>query len=127
MLHDMSVLRQERTRVPGTIIETCKTKAGDVKLRVPKLRQQKFETAILGRYRRRESSVEEALLEMSLAGVSFRRVEDIIKALWGTKVGPGTVFNLNKKIYDRIERWRTRPIEGSHPYVYLDGIVMKRS
>src|SRR5262249_22946297 len=40
------------------------TKAGEVRLRVPKLRQQTFETAIIERYRRRESSVEEALIEM---------------------------------------------------------------
>ena len=51
------------------------TKAGEVRLRVPKLRQQTFETAIIERYRRRESSVEEALIEMYLAGVSVRRVE----------------------------------------------------
>src|SRR6516165_3193348 len=49
------------------------TKAGEVRLRVPKLRQQTFETAIIERYRRRESSVEEALIEMYLAGVSVRR------------------------------------------------------
>ena len=62
------------------------TKAGEVRLRVPKLRQQAFETAIIERYRRRESSVEEALIEMYLAGVSVRRVEDITEALWGTRV-----------------------------------------
>ncbi len=103
------------------------TSAGEVKLKVPKLRQQKFETAIIERYRRRESSVEEAMMEMYLAGVSVRRVEDITEALWGTKVSPGTVSNLNKKIYARIEKWRNRPISGDHPYVYLDGIVLKRN
>jgi transposase-like protein len=103
------------------------TKAGEVKLRVPKLRQQKFETAIIERYKRRESSVEEALIEMYLAGVSVRRVEDITQVLWGTKVSPGTVSNLNKKIYKRIEEWRNRPINGHFPYVYLDGIVLKRT
>ena len=64
---------------------------------------------------------------MYLAGVSVRRVEDITEALWGTRVRPSTVSNLNKKIYATIEAWRIRPIEGAHPYVYLDGIVMKRS
>ena len=103
------------------------TKAGEVRLRVPKLRQQTFETAIIARYRRRESSVEEALIEMYLAGVSVRRVEDITEALWGTRVSPSTVSDLNKKIYGTIEAWRNRPIEGEHPYVYLDGIVLKRS
>ena len=103
------------------------TKAGEVKLKVPKLRRQTFETAIIERYRRREASVEEALIEMYLAGVSVRRVEDITEALWGTKVSPATLSNLNKKIYKQIETWRNRPIAGAHPYVYLDGIVLKRS
>ena len=88
---------------------------------------QTFETAIIERYRRRESSVEEALIEMYLAGISVRRVEDITEALWGTRVSPSTVSNLNKKIYVKIEAWRNRRIEGEHPYLYLDGIVMKRT
>ena len=96
-------------------------------LKVPKLRLQTFETAIIERYRRRESSVEEALIEMYLAGVSVRRVEDITEALWGTRVSPGTVSNLNKKIYGQIEAWRNQPIEGEQPYLYLDGIVLKRT
>jgi putative transposase len=103
------------------------TKAGEVTLKVPKLRKQTLDTAIIERYRRRESSVEEALMEMYLAGVSVRRVEDITEALWGTRVSPSTVSDLNKKIYARIDEWRNAPIEGEHPYVYLDGIVMKRT
>jgi transposase-like protein len=98
-----------------------------VSLKVPKLRTLPFETAIIDRYRRRESSVEEALVEMYLAGVSVRRVEDITEALWGSKVSPSTVSELNKKIYGRIDAWRERPLEGEHPYVYLDGIYLKRS
>jgi len=82
---------------------------------------------IIERYRRRETSVEESLVEMYLAGVSVRRVEDITEALWGTRVSPSTVSNLNQKIYAKIEAWRNRRIEGEHPYLYLDGIVMKRS
>ena len=103
------------------------TRAGEVTLKVPKLRQQTFETAIIERYRRREASVEEALIEMYLAGVSVRRVEGITEALWGTKVSPGTISNLNKKVYEKIEAWRNRSIEEEVPYVYLDGIVLKRS
>jgi transposase-like protein len=86
-----------------------------------------FETAIIERYKRRESSVEEALIEMVLAGVSVRRIEDITEALWGTKVSPSTVSELNQKIYAEIESWRNQPITGSFAYVYLDGIWLKRS
>lgn len=111
----------------GSYRRKLHTKAGEVELTVPKLRALPFETAIIERYRRRETSVEEALVEMYLAGVSVRRVEDITEALWGTKVSSGTVSRLNSKIYETIEKWRMSPIEGQHPYVYLDGISMKRS
>ena len=45
----------------------------------------------------------------------------------GPRVSSGTVSKLNKKVYKHIETWRNRPIEGEFPYVYLDGIVFKRS
>jgi transposase-like protein len=94
---------------------------------VPKLRTLPFETEIIQRYRRREASVEEALIEMYLAGVSVRRVEDITEALWGSRVSPSTVSELNKKVYGKIDKWRNRPVRGKHPYVYLDGMYLKRS
>src|ERR1700733_1169293 len=124
--------RYERTEArkdtrAGSYQRQLQTKAGEVTLKVPKLRTLPFETAIIERYRRRESSVEEALVEMYLAGVSVRRVEDITEALWGTKVSPSTVSELNQKIAATIEAWRNRPIEGEFPYVYLDGIWLKRS
>ena len=111
----------------GSYDRHLQTKAGEVTLTVPKLRNLPFETAIIERYRRRESSVEEALIEMYLAGVSVRRVEDITQALWGTRVSASTVSDLNQKIYGKINEWRERPLVGNFPYVYLDGIWLKRS
>ena len=104
------------------------TTSGDVTLKVPRLKGISFETAIIERYRRRESSVEEALIEMYLAGVSVRRVEDITEALWGTKVSPSAISELNKKAYVHIEDWRNRPLQGGrYPYVYVDGIYLRRN
>lgn len=111
----------------GHYPRTLTTTAGDVELRVPRLRTLPFESEIIERYRRRQSSVEESLVEMYLAGVSVRRVEDITEALWGTKVSASAVSELNQKIYATIDEWRNRPIEGAHPFVYLDGIWLKRS
>ena len=104
------------------------TTSGDVTLHVPRLKGISFETAIIERYRRREISVEEALIEMYLAGVSVRRVEDITEALWGSKVSASTISELNKKAYVNIESWRNRPLQGGkYPYVYVDGIYLKRN
>ena len=95
---------------------------------MPKLKGISFETAIIEWCRRRESSVEEALIEMYLAGVSVRRVEDITEALWGSRVSPSTISKLNKKAYAHIEDWRKRPLQGGHyPYVYVDGIYLRRN
>jgi len=97
------------------------TTSGDVTLKVPKLKGVSFETAIIERYRRRESSLEEALIEMYLAGVSVRRVEDMTEALWGTKVSPSTISELNKKAYVHIEDWRNRPLQGGKLPVHIFG------
>lgn len=65
---------------------------------------------------------------MYLAGVSVRRVEDITEALWGSKVSPATISELNKKAYVHIEDWRNRPLQGGHyPYVYVDWIYLRRN
>ena len=111
----------------GYYKRSLETKSGKVRLNVPKLRKIPFESAIIERYKRRECSVEEALIEMYLAGVSVRRVEDITQALWGTKVSAGTISNLNKQIYKKINTWRNRKLEGEYPYVFLDGLVLKRT
>lgn len=96
----------------GHYSRKLRTQAGEAGLKVPKLRRQTFETAIIERCRRRDISIEEAIVQMYLAGVSVRRVEDIAEALWGTRVSSGTVSNLNRKVYERIGRWRNQAIEG---------------
>ena len=96
-------------------------------LTVPRLRTLPFDTQIIERYRRRLSSVEEALVEMYLAGVSTRRVEDITEALWGTRVSASTVSELNQRVYARIDAWRDRPLAGDYPYLFVDGIWLKRT
>lgn len=103
------------------------TGAGEIELEMPKLRTLTFETAIIERYKRREASIEEALVEMYLAGVSTRRVEDITEILWNARLSAGTMSRLNGKVYEQIEAWRQRPLDGSYPYVYLDGIYLKRN
>lgn len=103
------------------------TTSGQIELDVPKLRGATFQTAVIERYRRRETSVEEAIIEMYLAGVSTRRIEDVSEILWGAGVSAGTVSNLNEKAYKSVEEWRSRPLTGEYPYVFIDGIYLKRS
>jgi transposase-like protein len=103
------------------------TTSGEVTVRMPKLKGMRFTTAIIERYRRRETSVEEAMIEMYLAGVSTRRIEDVSEALWGASVSAATVSNLNEKAFASVEAWRSRPLTRAYPYVYVDGIYLKRA
>ena len=59
---------------------------------------------IIERYRRRQSSVEESLVEMYLAGVSVRRVEDITEALRGTKVRASAVVLVQPERENGLDR-----------------------
>ena len=127
-----SAAKYERTEArqgyrSGHYSRKLTTTSGEVRLEIPKLKGVSFETAIIERYRRRESSVEEALIEMYLAGVSVRRVEDISEALWGSRVSASTISELNQKAYVHIEEWRNRKLSGKYPYVYVDGIYLKRN
>ena len=102
-------------------------KAGRLALKVPKLKGAVFESAVIERYRRREQSVEESLIDMYLAGVSTRRVDDISQLLWGERMPSQTLSDKLKKVYGDIDSWRTRPLESEYPYVFMDGVWHKRS
>ncbi len=102
-------------------------KAGRLALKVPKLKGAVFESAVIERYRRREESVEEALIDMYLAGVSTRQVDDISQLLWGDRMPSQTLSDKLKKVYGEIEAWRTRPLGDEYPYVFMDGVWHKRS
>lgn len=103
------------------------TTSGQVTLKMPKLKGMRFATAVIERCKRRETSVEEAIIEMYLAGVSTRRIEDVGEILWGAGVSAGTVSNLNEKAFKAVDEWRCRPLAREYPYACIDGIYLKRS
>ena len=70
---------------------------------------------------------EEAIIEMYLAGVSTRRIEDVSETLWGAGVSAGTVSNLNDKAFKAVDEWRCRPLTCEYPHISIDGIYLKRS
>ena len=101
-------------------------KAGKMSLKVPKLKGAVFESAVIERYRRREESVEEALIDMYLAGVSTRQVDDVSQLLWGDRMPSQTLSDKLKKVYADIDEWRGRPLEQDYPYLFMDGVCHKR-
>lgn len=101
------------------------TRVGEIELEVPRMRVLAFQTEVIDRYRRMEISLEEAMIEMYLSGVSTRKITDITEALCDTTVSPAKQSRLNKKVYERLEAFINRPLEAYYPYLYLDGMVIK--
>lgn len=109
----------------GTRQRQLLTRVGDITLNVPRLRTVPFQSQIVDRYKRMESSLEEALLEMYFQGVSTRKVAGITEELLGVPVSAGRMSRLNLKVADKLEAWRERPLEATYRYLYLDGTVVK--
>ena len=103
------------------------TSSGEVTIHMPKLKGTRFTAAIIERYRRRETGVEEAVIEMCLAGVPTRRMEDASEIPWGSSASAATVSDPNERASASVEGWRNRPLERACPYVHVDGIHLKRS
>ena len=70
-----------------------------------KLKGVRFTTVVVERCRWRETSVEEAIIEMRLAGVSTRRIEDVCEIPWGSSASAATVPNLDEKASASVEAW----------------------
>ena len=67
-----------------------------------------------------------AVIEMHLAGVSTGRIEGVSRILQGAGVSAGTVSDPNDKSSAPVEEWGNRLLEGGHPYVFVDGVCLKR-
>ena len=124
--------RYERTaereaRRAGHYDRGLTTSSGEVTIHMPKLKGARLATAAIERHRRRETGVEEAMIEMHLAGVSTRRIEDVSEILWGSSVSAATVPDLNGKAFASAGERRNRPPGSACPYACVDGIYLKRS
>ena len=95
-------------------------------LKVPKLKGAVFESAVIERYRRREESVEEALIDMYLAGVSTRQVDDVQPAPVGR---PHALADPERQAQARLcgyRRMAGQALEQDYPYLFMDGVWHKR-
>lgn len=96
-------------------------------LRVPRAREGAFLTEVFERYKRMTGSMEEAVLEMYLQGVSTRKVEQITGRLSGVKISKDAVSRIAARLEEALKAWRERRLEGAYPYLYLDATYLKTS
>jgi putative transposase len=93
-------------------------------IRVPRSRIS-YQSEILPNYQRRAQQINEMIRTMFLAGVSTRRVGEVLNMVWGEEVSPQTVSNICRSLDYEVESYHRRAIADNYVYLFFDGIVLK--
>jgi transposase-like protein len=101
------------------------TRVGELELRIPKLRQGSFFPSLLEPRRRAEKALVAVVQQAYIEGVSTRKVDDLLLALGLTGIDKSAVSRACKTLDEVIEPFRTRPLAGSYPYIWLDALYLK--
>lgn len=108
----------------GTYLRRMLTSLGQIEIAVPRSREQGSPVDVIGRYRRRTEEVDDMIAEAYVSGVSQRKMGKVTEALMGEQVSRSTVSRVAKRLDEAVDALRTQPIEGPHPYLYLDGTFL---
>ena len=101
------------------------TEIGLIKdIMVPRCRKKGFKSKVFKYYQRRQENVNKGIQDMFIAGVSTRRVEEVLQPLLGMKVSAGTVSNIAKELNRSVEAFHKRTISDEYIYLFLDGVYL---
>ena len=100
------------------------TRAGTVELQIPKLRRGSYFPSFLEPRRRSEQALLGVIQQAYVCGVSTRRVDQLVESL-GLRISKSEVSRICALLDEHVDAFRTRPLEGRYPYVFLDAKVEK--
>ena len=96
------------------------TRAGEIELAIPKLRQGSYFPSFLEPRRRSEQALVAVVQEAYVNGVSTRKVDRLVEQLGVAGMGKDQVSRLCRGLDEQVRIFRERPLEGRHPYLWLD-------
>jgi transposase-like protein len=101
------------------------TRVGTIDLQVPRVRDGSYFPALLDPRRRAERALVAVVQEAYVHGVSTRRIDDLVQALGIVGISKSEVSRLCATLDAEVERFRTRPLTGAYPYIWLDATYLK--
>jgi putative transposase len=104
---------------------TWDTRVGTLELRVPRVRDGSYFPSLLEPRKRAEQALVAVVREAYVQGVSTRRVDELVKALGLDGISKSQVSRLCAALDEEVERFRTRPLIGAYPYLWLDATFVK--
>jgi transposase-like protein len=100
------------------------TRAGELELQIPKLRQGSYFPSFLEPRKRSEQALLAVVQQAYVCGVSTRRVDQLVERL-GLRISKSDVSRVCEALDEHVQAFRTRPLEGRYPYLFLDAKVEK--
>jgi len=100
------------------------TRAGEIELQIPKLRRGSYFPSFLEPRRRSEQALLNVVQQAYVCGVSTRKVDQLVESL-GLRISRSEVSRIAQGLDEQVEAFRTRPLEGRYPYLWLDAKVEK--
>ena len=121
-----SVTQSASTAGTATASTAFDARAGTIELALPKLREGSyFPDWLLSPGKRSEQALTAVIADMYLAGVSTRRVDKLVRTLGIEGISRSSVSLLAASLDEIVEAFRSRPLEGTYPYLQLDALVIK--
>jgi putative transposase len=109
----------------GTRPRPLETRLGTVELEIPKLRTGSYLPPFVQPRRRWEQAFVNVVAEAYVMGVSTRKVESLVEAMGARGMSKSEVSRMAAVLDDQVKEFRSRPLEGEYPYVWLDGMYLK--
>src|ERR671921_1019889 len=100
------------------------TRAGEIELQIPKIRRGSYFPSFLQPRKRSEQALVAVVQQAYVCGVSTRRVDQLVESL-GLRISKSEVSRICQGLDEQVDAFRTRPLEGRYPYVFLDAKVEK--
>jgi putative transposase len=109
----------------GYRTRTWDTRVGTIELKIPKVTAGTYFPSLLEPRRRAERALQAVIVEAYVKGISTRKVDDLVRALGMDGISKSEVSRLCKVLDEDVKMFLHRPIEGEHPYVWLDATFHK--
>src|SRR5881275_333332 len=123
-LHEVS--SERTTHLNGYRPRGWETRVGELELLIPKKRQgQAYFPSFLEPRRRSEQAIVAVVLEAYVNGVSTRKVDRLVEQLGIDAMTKDRVSAICRALDEQVELFRSRPLEGAYPYLWLDAKQVK--
>lgn len=109
----------------GYTSKILKTTDGEMKINVPRDRNNEFEPLLVPKNQTRFAHMDEKIISLYSRGMSTRDIQEQLLDLYGTEVSATLISNVTHEVIDEVKAWQSRPLDRLYPIVYLDALIIK--